>query len=88
MHSSGHSPDENSSPEKENGRSWCFKYPEILFALHLDGQRFIAIHPHHGVVFSAEDEETFDAKIAERRPSVLRQLFFTCTHLWVGEGVA
>lgn len=71
---------ENTSEAREQ---WCFDHPEDVFRTHLDGLYFIAIHPEHGIVISAEDYETFEAKINDRRPSIVRALFKTCTSLWV-----
>ena len=68
--------------------NWCFDHPEEIFAAYLDGRRFLAIHPEQGIVATAADEEEFEAKLADHRPSVLRQLYCTATNFWVQEGEA
>jgi len=66
-----------------SGVDWCRTHPEdLLLAVHA-GYPFVAVHPTHGIVLSAADEEEFDAELADRRPSVLSQLFLTCASLWV-----
>lgn len=67
---------------------WCRDHPEVIFARHQEGELFLAVHRDHGVVLAAEDLEKFEAKLNDRRPSVLRQLFTTCTALWVVGGQA
>lgn len=65
------------------GLRWCLNNPDALIACHLDGRIFIAIHPDHGIVRSADDEESFEARLNDLRPSVLQKLWTTCTSLWV-----
>ena len=62
---------------------WITDNPDTIFSCHQDGKFFLAIHPKYGVVFSDGDEEEFEAKRNDLRPSVLRELYFTCTNLWV-----
>jgi hypothetical protein len=61
---------------------------EQLFAAHQDGRRFVAIHPQFGIVIAAETNDDFQAKVNDKRPSVLKELVFMCTSLLVQEGVA
>lgn len=63
--------------------NFCINHPEVIFAAHQSGRPFIAIHPEHGVVISAADEEEFEAELNDKRPSVLRELYKTCTSLFV-----
>lgn len=71
-----------SSPNRL-GFAWCLTRPEEIMRYFLDGYFFLAIHPQYGVVHCAEDEETFEAKLNSMRPSVKRELYLTCTALWV-----
>jgi hypothetical protein len=65
------------------GVCWCRQHPDLLFLAHQNGHTFIAIHPSHGIVITATDIEDFQARLNDRRPSILRQLYLTCTNFWV-----
>jgi len=62
---------------------WVLRNPSELLERHVRGQTYLAIHPQCGVVVAAEDADEFEAQLNDRRPSVLRELFLTSTHLWV-----
>lgn len=59
------------------------RHSEAIVAAHFDLRPFIALHPDQGIVLSAEDEETFEAKLNDCRPSLRNQLLTTHTNLHV-----
>lgn len=67
----------------DHAMAWLMQHPDVLFNLHQEGQHFIALHPEHGLVITASNFEDFEAKLNDRRPSILRQLYRTCTALFV-----
>ncbi len=65
---------------------WLLHNPTTLLLYHAAGQFFLGIvpkTPNGGVVLTATDEEEFEAKLNDLRPSIRKQLFLTHTGLWV-----
>lgn len=71
------------SADQRRAIQWLSENPETILAFHQEGLTFIAVHPEHGVAISACDEEEFQARLNDRRPSLLKQLFLTNTSLWL-----
>lgn len=57
-----------------------------IYRYHEQRRPFVAVHPDKGVVFAAEDEDEFQAKLGDLRPSVIKQLCFVYADLWVVSG--
>lgn len=70
---------------QEAGRVWCLENLESLREYAESGVTRVAVHPGYGVVIAEADEEEFNARCNELRPSVLKQLYRTSPQAWIHE---